>query len=95
MAPYRTYSRKPVADFPADPGEAPAEVLPAPPPAPDAPPSFLEKPEPAAVEPDPLERSGLQLYLQEIAKTPLLTIAEEVHARRGASAGATRRRATT
>ena len=50
------------------------------PPAPDAPPSFLDKPEPAAVEPDPypLERSGLQLYLQEIAKTPLLTIAEEV-----------------
>jgi RNA polymerase primary sigma factor len=48
--------------------------------APDAPPSFLHKPEPAAVEPDPypLERSGLQLYLQEIAKTPLLTIAEEV-----------------
>ena len=44
----------------------------------DAPPSFLEKPEPAAIEPDPLERSGLQLYLQEIAKTPLLTIAEEV-----------------
>ncbi|HZL45191.1 MAG TPA: RNA polymerase sigma factor RpoD/SigA [Opitutaceae bacterium] len=50
------------------------------PPAPDAPPSFLDKPEPAAVEPEPypLERSGLQLYLQEIAKTPLLTIAEEV-----------------
>jgi RNA polymerase primary sigma factor len=49
-------------------------------PAPDAPPSFLDKPEPPAVEPDayPLERSGLQLYLQEIAKTPLLTIAEEV-----------------
>jgi RNA polymerase primary sigma factor len=44
----------------------------------DAPPSFLEKPEPPAIEPDPLERSGLQLYLQEIAKTPLLTIAEEV-----------------
>jgi RNA polymerase primary sigma factor len=44
----------------------------------DAPPSFLEKPEPAPVEPDPLERSGLQLYLQEIGKTPLLTIAEEV-----------------
>ena len=48
--------------------------------APDAPPSFLDRPEPAAVEPDayPLERDGLQLYLQEIAKTPLLTIAEEV-----------------
>jgi RNA polymerase primary sigma factor len=44
----------------------------------DAPPSFLEKPDPAPFEPGPLERSGLQLYLQEIAKTPLLTIAEEV-----------------
>jgi hypothetical protein len=41
------------------------------PPAPDAPPSFLDKPEPAAVESDPYpqERSGLQLYLQEIAKS--------------------------
>jgi RNA polymerase primary sigma factor len=46
--------------------------------APDAPPSFRDRPEPAAVEPYPLERSGLQLYLQEIAKTPLLTVAEEV-----------------
>jgi RNA polymerase primary sigma factor len=48
-------------------------------PAPDAPPSFLDKTEPAAVEPEPypLERSNLQLYLQEIGKTPLLTIAEE------------------
>src|ERR1700761_853515 len=44
----------------------------------DAPPSFLEKAEPAAPEPAPLERSNLQLYLQEIGKTPLLTIAEEV-----------------
>jgi len=44
----------------------------------DAPPSFLERPESPPVEPDPLERSGLQLYLQEIAKTPLLTIAEEI-----------------
>jgi len=50
------------------------------PPAPDAPPSFLDQPEPRAVEPEPYptERSGLQLYLQEIAKTPLLTVAEEV-----------------
>ena len=50
------------------------------PPAPGAPPSFLDQPEPRAVEPEPYpsERSGLQLYLQEIAKTPLLTIAEEV-----------------
>ncbi len=44
----------------------------------DAPPSFLEKNEPAASEPAPLERSNLQLYLQEIGKTPLLTIKEEV-----------------
>lgn len=44
----------------------------------DAPPSFLEKAEPAGSEPAPLERSHLQLYLQEIAKTPLLTIEEEV-----------------
>lgn len=44
----------------------------------DAPPSFLEKPEPYRAEPEPLERSSLQLYLQEIGKTPLLTPAEEV-----------------
>ena len=46
----------------------------------DAPPSFLEKNEPAAREKDtgPLERSNLQLYLQEIGKTALLTIEEEV-----------------
>jgi len=48
-------------------------------PAPDAPPSFLEKPEPVAREEGaPLERSNLQLYLQEIGKTALLTIEEEV-----------------
>src|ERR1019366_695748 len=46
----------------------------------DAPPSFLEKPDRSAPEaPIPHgERSALQLYLQEIIKTPLLTIAEEV-----------------
>jgi len=44
----------------------------------DAPPSFLEKPEPAQAEPAPLERSNLQLYLQEIGKTSLLTLDEEV-----------------
>ncbi|HEY8932074.1 MAG TPA: RNA polymerase sigma factor RpoD/SigA [Rariglobus sp.] len=45
----------------------------------DAPPSFLEKPD-AAVARDyaPGDRSNLQLYLQEIGKTPLLTIDEEV-----------------
>ena len=45
--------------------------------APDAPPSFLEKADAPAFQPEPLERSNLQLYLQEIAKTPLLTIEEE------------------
>ncbi len=47
---------------------------------PDAPPSFLEKPDrPAPEAPIPHgERSNLQLYLQEIGKTPLLTIAEEI-----------------
>ncbi len=45
----------------------------------DAPPSFLEKPEPAASEPIAHgERSNLQLYLQEIGKTALLTVDEEV-----------------
>lgn len=43
-----------------------------------APPSFLEKPEPAAVEPAVSDRSNLQMYLQEIGKTPLLTIEEEI-----------------
>lgn len=45
----------------------------------DAPPSFLEKSE-TAVAPDyaPADRSNLQLYLQEIGKTALLTIEEEV-----------------
>ncbi|MGD1030497.1 MAG: RNA polymerase sigma factor RpoD/SigA [Opitutaceae bacterium] len=44
----------------------------------EGPPSFLERPEPVPVEAAPLERSNLQLYLQEIGKTPLLTISEEV-----------------
>jgi RNA polymerase primary sigma factor len=44
----------------------------------DAPPSFLEKPEPATVDHAPLERSSLQLYMQEIGKTPLLKFEEEV-----------------
>jgi RNA polymerase primary sigma factor len=45
----------------------------------DAPPSFLEKPDPAeAPSSAPLERSNLQIYLQEIGKTALLTIEEEI-----------------
>src|SRR5258708_16067029 len=44
----------------------------------DTPPSFLEKPAPATEREETAERSILQLYLQEIGKTPLLTIAEEV-----------------
>jgi RNA polymerase primary sigma factor len=78
MAPYSRYSHKPVADFAAETAQAQVEVLSSNSSSPDAPPSFLDKPEPTVVEADPLERSGLQLYLQEIAKTPLLTIAEEV-----------------
>ncbi len=43
------------------------------------PPSFLERPEPAPAErPAPSDRSHLQLYLQEIGKTALLTPQEEV-----------------
>ncbi|HWA87326.1 MAG TPA: RNA polymerase sigma factor RpoD/SigA, partial [Opitutus sp.] len=46
---------------------------------PDTPPSFLEKPERAADEPVAHgDRSNLQLYLQEIGKTALLTVDEEV-----------------
>lgn len=45
----------------------------------DAPPSFLEKNDTTAPsEALPGERSNLQLYLQEIAKTALLTIDEEI-----------------
>jgi RNA polymerase primary sigma factor len=46
----------------------------------DSPPSFLEKPEPAGEAPSssPPERSNLQIYLQEIGKTALLTIQEEI-----------------
>ena len=45
----------------------------------DSPPSFLEKNEPAARDNSPpAERSNLQLYLQEIGKTALLTIEEEI-----------------
>ena len=66
-----------VADDPAA-AEAPTATLTA---APiDAPPSFLEKAEPNNNS-EPIahgERSNLQLYLQEIGKTALLTIDEEI-----------------
>ena len=78
MALSRRIDRAPVATASDKPALSEAEVLRPAAPTTDAPPSFLERPEPAVIEPDPLERSGLQLYLQEIAKTPLLTIAEEV-----------------
>ncbi len=41
-------------------------------------PSFLEKPAPSPASEDPGEHNSLHLYLQEIGKTPLLTLAEEV-----------------
>ena len=41
-------------------------------------PSFSEKPAPSPASDDPGEHNSLQLYLQEIGKTPLLTLAEEV-----------------
>ncbi|MFA6960121.1 MAG: RNA polymerase sigma factor RpoD/SigA [Opitutaceae bacterium] len=45
----------------------------------EAPPSFLEKTDAAAARDyAPADRSNLQLYLQEIGKTALLTIQEEV-----------------
>jgi RNA polymerase primary sigma factor len=44
----------------------------------DSPPSFLEKPDPAEASPAMLERTNLQIYLQEIGKTALLTIDEEI-----------------
>jgi RNA polymerase primary sigma factor len=47
--------------------------------SPDAPPSFLENTDPPEhYRAFPLERSNLQLYLQEIGKTPLLSQKEEV-----------------
>ncbi len=66
-----------VADDRASAADAPVGTLNAPPM--DAPPSFLEKTETPAEQPIAHgERSNLQLYLQEIGKTPLLTISEEV-----------------
>lgn len=44
----------------------------------DAAPSFLEPTRAAAAPSETPERNNLQLYLQEIGKTPLLTIDEEV-----------------
>ena len=77
MAAYTKSARK-FSD--ADDNQAPAAPAPMVADELDAAPSFLEKNEPAAREKDtgPLERSNLQLYLQEIGKTALLTIEEEV-----------------
>ena len=47
-------------------------------PALDASPSFLEPIRAAAAPSETPERNNLQLYLQEIGKTPLLTLTEEV-----------------
>lgn len=44
----------------------------------EAAPSFLEPVRAEAAPAEPAERNNLQLYLQEIGKTPLLTIDEEV-----------------
>jgi RNA polymerase primary sigma factor len=44
----------------------------------DTPPSFLEKAHSAPTETLPSDRSNLQMYLQEIGKTALLTVEEEV-----------------
>jgi RNA polymerase primary sigma factor len=46
--------------------------------APDSEPSFLERPTVSSNDPGMNERSSLQLYLQEIGRTRLLTVEEEV-----------------
>src|SRR5688572_29417209 len=66
---------KPLSTSPDQETFAPAVVID----LPDAPPSFLEKPDRAPTEQIAHgDRSNLQLYLQEIGKTPLLTIDEEI-----------------
>ena len=79
MSTTRTIQDNPAADESADVSAAsPATVLA----DLEAPPSFLERDArvaPVAEAPIPHgERSNLQLYLQEIGKTPLLTVAEEI-----------------
>lgn len=73
----RKRGRKRSDDSPDDIAEEKAPAAVTPPRVEDAPPSFTENadaPSPA----EPGDRSMLKLYLQEIAKTPLLTIAEEI-----------------
>lgn len=70
-------NRSPRVEDPLDEAVEEKSVAVAPPAVDDAPPSFTETPDlPAPVEPG--DRSMLKLYLQEIAKTPLLTVEEEI-----------------
>jgi RNA polymerase primary sigma factor len=63
----------PVSTFPSDTSESAVTVA-----SMESAPSFLEPVRAAAAPAETPERNNLQLYLQEIGKTPLLTIDEEV-----------------
>src|SRR5688572_15614186 len=65
-------------DLQDEPVEEKAAAVAAPAPVDTAPPSFTETPADAPAPAEPGDRSMLKLYLQEIAKTPLLTIADEI-----------------